>query len=241
MELNGVELSWMELNGVEWSWMELNGVELSWMELNGVDQFIWKSENENTFQAPRVLSLKHLTAFDYVWLRLTFFRTGERSPTWHNMTQPCLKMFEVDNSALVCPHQSIGNELQATKFEKVTEWISTVTGALNSRFDVVWRYCMVLQHMATKYETCWQCWLLTNFEACGTSKMLRLREGGRPAWACGRCCRCRRCPTKWWRWVGMVGGLMLVEVVYGCIPSRAVILSHSHLGRLFMVVSPCAG
>ena len=76
-------------------------------ELNGVDQFIWKSENENTFQAPRVLSLKHLTAFDYVWLRLTSFRSGECNPTWHNMTQPCLKMFEVDSRiALWCVYIS---------------------------------------------------------------------------------------------------------------------------------------
>ena len=65
--------------------------------------------------------------------------------------------------------------------------------------------------------------------------VLRLREvGGRPAWACDRCCRCRRCPTKWWRWVGMVGGLMLVEVVYP--PGRSFWAIRIWVYRLFPLV-----
>ena len=35
--------------------------------------YLKTSENKRLFQAPRALSLKHLTAFDSVWLRLTAF------------------------------------------------------------------------------------------------------------------------------------------------------------------------
>ena len=80
-----------ELNGVEWSWSENLKTKALFRRQEFWVWSIWQ----------------RLTMFDCVWHLLVQANVTQHDITWLNMTQPCLKMFEVDSRiALWCVHIS---------------------------------------------------------------------------------------------------------------------------------------